>query len=211
MRNARTLVVMAIFIALAIAGGLVLIGVPNVELVTLTIFLAGYMLGAARGAVVGAVAEFLYSFFNPYGTAAPPLLFAQVLSLTCCGLGGGWVRMLARGRNPPAWLFGICGLLVTLLFDAATTASTLLVTQQGLAGLIAALTFGFYFYVAHLISNTALFAVLLPVIIPRLQTLTIFRNPPRAQISSTHASLRHAASASVSARANEDQRRVNTH
>ena len=65
MRSARVLVVMAIFIALAIAGGLVLIAVPNVELLSATVFLAGYMLGAVRGAVVGAIAEFLYSFFNP--------------------------------------------------------------------------------------------------------------------------------------------------
>ncbi len=184
MQNARTLVVMAIFIALAIAGGLALIAVPNVELLTVTIFLAGYMLDAWRGAIVGAIAEFLYSFFNPYGVAAPPLLIAQVLSLALCGMCGGLLRMVARERLPRPWMFALCGLFVTLIFDAATTASTLLITQQGFAGLIAALTFGFYFYIAHLASNTLLFAVLLPLLIPRLQTLTIFRNPPRANVVS---------------------------
>lgn len=210
MRNARMLAVMAIFIALAIAGGLALIAVPNVELITLTVFLAGYMLGAWRGAIIGAMAEFLYSFFNPYGVAAPPLLFAQVLSFACCGMGGGLLRLLARARMPRAWMFALCGFLVTLIFDAATTASTLIITQQGFAGLLAALTFGFYFYVAHLTSNTILFAVLLPILIPRLQTLTIFRNPPRAQIFSARDPLLHAA-AFRPARASEDRHHSDPH
>ena len=208
MPNVRPLVLTAIFIALAIAGGLALIAIPNVELITVTVFLAGFMLGAWRGMMVGAIAEFLYSFFNPYGVAAPPVLIAQVLSMALAGCGGSGLRFFCRERIPAAWLCALSGLLLTLIFDLATTVGFLLITDQGLAGMLAALTFGLYFYLTHLTSNTLLFAVLLPILIPRLQTLTIFRNLPRAQaVSDRNVSRRAVAAAHLQSESASQDRR----
>ncbi len=181
MGQVRKLVTLAIFIALAIGLKLALIFLPNVEPLTVTFFLAGYMLGPLGGFVAGAIGEFLYSFFNPYGAASPPLLVAQVLSMAFSGFAGGVVRKLAQSRTPRAWLFGGIGFFLTLVFDLATTLADVFAVQLGLAGFLARLAFGSYFYVIHLVTNTALFAVLLPILIPRLQSLTLFRNLPRAQ------------------------------
>ncbi len=177
----RKLVTLAIFIALAIGLKLALIILPNVEPLTVTFFLAGYMLGPVNGLAAGAIGEFLYSFFNPYGVASPPLLLAQVLCMSFSGLAGGWVRRLSPSRIPPAWLLGALGFFLTLIFDLATTLSDVFFVKLGLAGFLSRLAFGIYFYIIHLSTNTLLFAVLLPALIPRLHSLTVFRNLPRAQ------------------------------
>lgn len=167
----REIILMAIFTALAIAGGLFLAQFPNIELVTVTIFLSGMVLGAMRGAIAGAVAEFLYSFFNPYGAAAPPLLVAQVISMALAGLTGGVIRNFLNKPRPPLWLFGLAGFSLTFAFDLLTTLSFTVFVGSGLAGFFAALAFGLYFYIAHQVSNTLIFILLLPVLWRRLRPL----------------------------------------
>lgn len=180
----REIILMAIFIALAIAGGLALAPLPNIELVTVTIFLGGLMLGVGRGLVIGAIAEFLYSFFNPYGAAAPPLLIAQVIGMALAGVTGGVLRFLLHDRQPVIWLLGLIGFGLTFTFDLLTTISITLFTGTGIPGFVAAAIFGIYFYLAHQISNTLIFALLLPVLwrrlqqVPALQTWSLSRNQP---------------------------------
>ncbi len=193
----RKLVAIAIFIALAIGLKLALILFPNVEPLTVTFFLAGYMLGPLAGLMTGAIGEFLYSFFNPYGAASPPLLVAQVLCMAFSGLAGGVVRKLSAKRAPAAWVLGAAGFFLTLIFDVTTTLSEVLITKIGVEGLLARFAFGAYFYAAHLATNTLLFSVLPPILIPRLQALTLFRNLPRAQSFSEPDQTRRAAAADL--------------
>jgi hypothetical protein len=167
----REIILMAIFIALAIAGGLFLAQLPNIELVTVTIFLSGMALGVMRGAVVGAVAEFLYSLFNPYGVAAPPLLAAQAISMALAGVAGGVIRNFLSAPRPPVWLLGLAGFSLTFVFDLLTTLSFTVLVGSGLAGFFAAVAFGLYFYIAHQVSNTLIFVLLLPVLWRRLRPL----------------------------------------
>ena len=180
----REIILMAIFIALAIAGGLALAPLPNIELVTVTIFLGGLMLGAARGLVIGAIAEFLYSFFNPYGVAAPPLLMAQVISMMLAGAAGGVLSFMINDRQPAMWLWGLIGFGLTFTFDLLTTVSIVLFTGTGAPGFIATVVFGIYFYIAHQVSNMLIFALLLPVLwrrlrqLPALQRLPLSHNQP---------------------------------
>ncbi len=171
----REIILMAIFIALAVAGGLFLAQFPNIELVTATIFLSGLMLGIGRGVAIGAVAEFLYSFFNPYGVAAPPLLVAQVISMALAGATGGLMRNLFGRRQPPVWLLGLAGFSLTFVFDLLTTLSFTIVVGLGLQGFLTALMFGLYFYVAHQASNTLIFALLLPILLRQLRHVPIFQ------------------------------------
>ncbi len=176
MHNLRKLILTAIFIALAIAGGLARIQLPNVELLTVTFFLAGFFLGVARGLFVGSVAEFLYSFFNPYGPAAPPILIAQVFSMALAGGVGGFVRKFYAARTPPFWLLGVCGFVLTFIFDLNTTLAFTLFIDGSWQGLLTAILFGAPFYFTHIGTNTLIFSLLLPILIPRLKTLAIFRN-----------------------------------
>ena len=169
----RNLILMAIFIALAVAVGQD--PFPNLELVSATIFLSGMVLGAKRGLIVGVVAEFLFSSLNAYGPAAPPLLIAQMLSMMLAGFTGGFVQNLFGSRVPPAWLLGLIGLTLTFVYDFLTTLSTVVIVKTGVPGFVATVATGFYFFLLHQISNTIIFAFLLPVLLRRLRQLPVLR------------------------------------
>ncbi|MDZ7288893.1 MAG: hypothetical protein ONB44_04105 [candidate division KSB1 bacterium] len=172
----REIIFMAIFIALAVAGGYIMAQVPNVELITVIIFLGGIMLGIKRGMIIGAVAEFLYSVLNPYGLAAPPLLGAQILSMILVGAAGGLFRKLAAQRPPSIWLLGLAGFVLTFMFDLLTTLAFTVIAGLGLAGFLTAVTVGLYFYIVHEVSNVLIFAILLPILLRHLQQLPILHN-----------------------------------
>jgi uncharacterized membrane protein len=169
----RNLILMAIFIALAVAVGQD--PFPNLELVSATIFLSGMVLGARRGLIVGAIAEFLFSSFNAYGPAAPPLLIAQMLSMMLVGLAGGFVQNIYGPRIPPAWLLGVAGFTLTFVYDLLTTLSYIIIVQTGIPGFLTSVATGFYFFLLHQISNTVIFAFLLPVLLRRLRQLPVLQ------------------------------------
>ncbi|MDZ7268203.1 MAG: hypothetical protein ONB48_10765 [candidate division KSB1 bacterium] len=171
----RRLILTAIFIALTVAGGLLFFAVPGVEVVTATVFLAGFMLGVTRGLLVGGIAEFLYTFFNPLGPAIPPLMLAQVAGMAVSGLAGGCLARLFPDRLPPVPAFAVAGMLLTLLFDFATTLAFGLSINQTWEGLLAALTFGAPVYLTHLATNGLIFTLLVPILARHLLTLTVFQ------------------------------------
>jgi hypothetical protein len=85
------------FVALAVSLGFLLAPVPNVELVTLAVFLGGAVSRPAGGAAIGALAAALHSGLNPLGLPLPLVLVAQIVGLTLVGLVGG-----SAGRRLPA-------------------------------------------------------------------------------------------------------------
>ena len=74
----------AIFCAMAIAMGYSLMMIPNIELITVIIFLSGVTLNLWWGALVGLVAMGIYSGLNPLGSGLsfPPLFFAHPVNIT---------------------------------------------------------------------------------------------------------------------------------
>ena len=114
-----------IMVAVSVALGWLTIAIPNVELVTASIFIAGYLLGPWWGLIVGVVAEGLFSLSNPVGIPLLPLLAAQCIGMAIAGLVGGWVGQRWRGDFPPAYhlMLGGVGLLITMIFDVLTTLS----------------------------------------------------------------------------------------
>ncbi|MBN1894648.1 ECF transporter S component, partial [bacterium] len=77
----QSLALMSILIALGVALGFAFASIPNVELVTGTVFLSGMILGKARGTAAGVMTEALYSIFSPYGIAPLPMLAAQCAAM----------------------------------------------------------------------------------------------------------------------------------
>ena len=62
--NLNNLVKAAIFTATAIALGFVFMLIPNVEFISVTVFIAGLTLGLGFGAMVGGTSMFIYSILN---------------------------------------------------------------------------------------------------------------------------------------------------
>ena len=148
----------ALFIALAVAvgyGGSVL---PNVELVSITVFLGGVATGAPSGILIGVAAELLFSGVNPLGPALPLVLAAQLLGMGLFGLAGGVLgrRMLRLSTISRATALAFTGLILTLCFDVITN----LALGVHLGPVWATLAGGLAFAVVHIVSNMLVFAVL---------------------------------------------------
>ena len=102
----RRTVRVALFASLAAALGFLLAAVPNIELVTFSLFMGGYALGLRDGSLAACLAVALYYGLNPYGSSLifPPLFAAQLLAaLVISGLGAAFARLMPAGRGP-GWL-----------------------------------------------------------------------------------------------------------
>lgn len=165
-----TITRMAIWIALGVALGYALLEIPNVELVTATVFIGGYTLGKSRGMIIGLCTEALFSLFHPYGPSPFPLFIAQVLSMAFTGFLGGWMRKKQGAWKP--WHFSLAGLFSTFLFAVLTTVSFVWTASIPLAKIPQSFLFGLGFYILHLASNGLIFLTLVPILANKLGSKT---------------------------------------
>ncbi len=164
----KKILLAALLAAMAVALGYIFLPVPNIELVTAVIFIAGFILGPSLGLAAGLVAELLFSLFNPYGVAAPPLLIAQVFSMGAAGWCGGVVKKILPQNKTllRVVILGVSGFTLTLFFDMLTTLSfALFMSDLNVAKLWTTFITGMGFYVLHIISNTLIFITVVPVML----------------------------------------------
>lgn len=163
MQRTRKALLACLLVATAVALGYALAGVPNIELMTVSIFVSGYLLGPGLGALSGIVAIALYSTFNPLGAALPPLLAAQMAGFGLIGFCGATVGPLlvrCHNRVVAGVVAGSMGLVLTLFYQIVTNlAGFLLFTSE--KGLIKYVWAGLVFTAMHLVWNTALFSLIL--------------------------------------------------
>jgi len=165
----RTLVHTALLIALCVAVGYAFAAIPNVELISACVFASGVWVGPRRGAVVGALAEAMYSGFNPYGVAPPPLYVAQVLGFALIGAVGGFTAPIFRRQRfgPQVAVAAAAGLgfALTLVYDVLTNLAVWVTVRES-SSVMAILAGGlsFPFPLAHPLGNTVGFALLVPVV-----------------------------------------------
>jgi hypothetical protein len=154
---------------LAQSGGLVaaafalkypLIGLPNIEPLTLAFFAVGYGWGLRWGALVGAVGMALYASFNPWGAAIPPVWAAQVIGMALAGAAGGVIRRVA-GTTGRHWIVAtVAGVIVTLIYDLLTNLAIALTIGPFWPMMAAALPFA----AIHITSNALLFGLIFPIL-----------------------------------------------
>lgn len=161
-----TITRMAIFTALGVGLGYALLEIPNVELVTATVFIGGYTMGKIRGLAIGLVTEALFSLFHPYGPSPFPLFMAQILSMAFTGFLGGWMQKKHSAWRP--WHFALAGIFSTLLFAILTTLSFVWTAHLQWAQIPQSFLFGLGFYILHLVSNGLIFFTFVPVIVKKL-------------------------------------------
>ncbi len=151
----------ALFSAVAVALGFLLMGTP-VELVTLTICLAGVIRGPRAGLAVGLIVQLIYRGFHPFGSSfALPLLFLfQLLDGALAGLVGGTLRsILLRGGLGARLLSALAGLLLTLASQAGASLSFAL-QSGGMDTFLGWLIAGSVFTLSYIVWNTAVFSLL---------------------------------------------------
>lgn len=177
MNRTRRALLASLLVALAAAVGYALAGVPNVELVTVIVFVSGFLLGPKLGAAVGAASWAIHSLFNPMGVALPPVLAAQVAGGAVIGAVGGVLgpRLLVV---PAAWAAalaaGAAGLLLTLVYQVLVNVAAFysFVDDRATDALWKFVLAGLAFTAMHLVWNTAAFLVILR---PLLSVLDRYR------------------------------------
>ena len=167
----------SLLVAVAVSLGFALSAVPNVELVTVTVFISGFLLGPGFGAGVGAASAVLFSVFNPLGAALPPLLAAQALGQSIVGLAGGMTGPVIV-RFPRRFLGSIVaggtGLVLTVLYDVLTNAGAYVTIsgEKGSESFVKFIAAGMLFVGLHIVWNTMVFAA---VLVPSLRVLDGYR------------------------------------
>lgn len=135
----------------------------NIEFTSLMIFLSGFALGSATGAVVGLTTESVFSALNPYGAAPLPIFLAQIGCMTFIGAMGGLYSKLAGQSDTKlnsSLKMATAGLYLTVLFDLLTNLGFAISFYGGDYEL--ALILGSPFMVIHVVSNTLVFGVVGP-------------------------------------------------
>ena len=159
------------FVALGVVSGLALSSIPNVELVTVICFAAGYLLGLTAGLATGALVELLFAGFHPMGSSMGFLLFAQMAGMAGAGLVGAVVRRPAEAapRGVYLGLLAAAALLCTAWFDLLTNLAY--PVSIGFAGIDLRVYFAaaLPFAAIHLLSNLAVFLVIAAPLLPRLR------------------------------------------
>lgn len=156
--RASRIALTAAFIALAVTLGFLLAPVPNVELVTLTVFLGGAATGVVGGGIIGALTALLHSGLNPLGLPFPLVLLGQVLGMAVAGVAGAWIgrRVQALAVWKQTVLLGLIGFGLTLCYQ--------LLVNIGFGihygPIIPAVVSGIAFTGLHLVANTIAFAAL---------------------------------------------------
>jgi len=163
----------SIFTALAIGLGFSLLMVPNIELITVIVFLAGLTLGVRWGILVGGTAEFIFSVLNPFGSGLifPPLLFSQVISMIIIGAVGGLIRPIFFKRKfskKRIASLAVTGFILTFIFDSLTTLSYPVSVGFDWRQTIGIYLSGIGFTILHQLSNAIIFAIGVPRVVKHL-------------------------------------------
>jgi hypothetical protein len=116
----------------------------------------------------------IYSGLNPLGSGLsfPPLFFAQVISMSLCGMIGGLLKPLlfTKYYNISRLVFiAFVGFLVTLIYDVLTLISYPIFSGLGVAGIYVSLMKGLGFTLLHELSNAFIFMLTVPRVVKLLK------------------------------------------
>lgn len=175
-RKSFRVALLGIFTALAVVLGYALVFIPNIELFTLMIFLAGFIMGRRDGAIVGLMSSFIFVFFNPYGVSPLPLFAYQLGHYALVGFLGGVMCSFLSNKEffkpeedlyvyPVLIIFAITGAAITFTFDVISTFIGALVIYGTLKSFWPTYIIGLPFTTIHLIGNTLGFIFILPMLI----------------------------------------------
>lgn len=175
-RKSFRVALLGIFTALAVVLGYALVFIPNIELLTLMIFLSGFIMGQRDGAIVGIMSSFIFVFFNPYGVSPIPLFAYQLAHYALVGLLGGVMCDFLSKKEffkpeedlyvyPVVIIFAISGAVITFTYDIISTLIGALVFYGSIESFWPTYIIGLPFTMIHLIGNILGFIFILPVLI----------------------------------------------
>ena len=170
--NINSLVKAAIFSSTATGLGFAFMFVPNLEFISVTVFLSGFALGGNLGVLVGGATMIIYSGLNPLGSGLVhlPLFVSQILAMSVIGLVGGIARhILFKVQIRTSILISaIMGFVCTLWYDGITTLVYPISAGYDFNEALVFSISGLLFTFVHIISNTFIFAIVIPGYIQKM-------------------------------------------
>ena len=146
-----------VFAALALGINFPFLAIPNVEVISVTLFLSGLFLGFKHGTMSAIIAGIIFVFFNPNGPQPVIIVgIAQVMGFVTFPIAGGLLRnvmLTKRTVQTNVILMSVLGLILTLWYDILTN----LAFAVTIGPFWIVLWGGLSFAVAHIISNSIIF------------------------------------------------------
>ncbi len=154
-----------LFAALALALNYPLLGVPNIELISLILFIAGMFLGYRGGTITAIVTGLIFIFFNPNG---PPsillLVLAQMTGFIAMGLAGAiFGKSILKNKNRVVGMTfcAAIGIVFTFVYDGLTN----MAIASGFGPFWPTMISGIAFSLWHIVANGIIFGFAEPMIV----------------------------------------------
>jgi len=157
--------------------------IPNVETISIVLFLAAAHLGIGGGIVVTIVARGLHSVVNPWGPAPPIVVAGNVAGSMAMGIAGALAGpwLAHRLAAPPrVAALALLGALLTAAHDLVTNLATA-ATMGAASNPIPVLVAGVPFALVHIASNAIVFAVVGAPLLPRVARALLAAPAPEAR------------------------------
>lgn len=149
--DARSVIIIAVLCALAIAGRMVFAMLPQFKPVCAIVIIAGVCFGAPGGFMTGAVTAFVSNFYFGQGPWTPWQMFAFGIIGAFAGLLADF-KILPK-RRAPLCIFGACACLV--LYGLVMNTATVLMMNPtpSIAMIYAAVLSGLPYDLVHAVST----------------------------------------------------------
>lgn len=181
-RSSFRVAITSVFTALSVILGYMLIFLPNIELITLMIFLSGFIIGKKEGTIVGALSSFIFCFFNPMGSSSLPLLTVQLIYYSFVGFIGAITKDLIQNRKffnpsedlyvyPVLLIFGSLSVLMTTLYSIFIEFAGYFSIAGANVPFFTYILLGLPYSIIHVIGNLLGFVIILPGLIQLLYKL----------------------------------------
>lgn len=164
--SSRKVAIVANMTALALLGNYALIGIPNVELGSVVIFITALVFGLPMGIWTALLTSIIFSTINPWGPFIPQIWLTQMIGWLYIAMVGG----LLGGKKPDKYqkrtMMFVVGAFLAAIFDLVTNIGYSLV--YGVPYSVAVIL-GLPFMFMHVISNAFILAFVVPVVEPILK------------------------------------------
>jgi hypothetical protein len=180
----RDISLITVLTALCVGGNYALIGLPNIKIMDLVVFITGFIFGASIGATTGALVWMVYGAINPFGFSFPVWLSTMVGEAVFGIVGGilGRISYKTAEKNFNVFRFslemGLWGLVLTIIYDLFTNIVFTVVFD---VPLVTAIVVGWFippfFGILHEASNFILF---FSVVYPSTKVIRTFTGGDKA-------------------------------
>lgn len=161
----RRVAAAGLFAALALALNFPLLGIPNIEIISLILFIAGLFLGYYGSLISSLAAGLIFVFFNPNGPPSMVLLvIAQITGFVLFGLAGAlFGKSILKNKNRVVGMTfcAAIGIVFTFIYDLLTNMAIAVSFDAFWPTIIGGISFALW----HFVSNGIIFGFAEPLIV----------------------------------------------